>query len=92
MLNFLILFDVFNVPELVQDGKEFLIISTILAIFKTFKTLSVIYLDAKNLKENFVEYGLSLMKARYNWIPYIEKIGKGTIDFSHIVYPSLVGT
>lgn len=92
ILNLLIVFDVFNVPELVENGKGFLIIASISSILKTIKTLTVLYLDSYYLKENFVEYGLAMMKARFNWIPYMEYIGKGNMDYSHICYPSFFGT
>lgn len=91
-MNLLIILEVFNVPELISNGKSFLIIATVGSILKAFKSIIVIYLDSRYLKENFVEYGLSMMKARYNWIPYMEYIGKGTMDYSHICYPSLIGT
>lgn len=92
LMNLLMILDIFKVPELVSSGKTFLIIATIGSILKTIKSLIAIYLDAYYLKENFVEYGLSMMKARYNWIPYMEYIGKGEMDYSHICYPSIIGT
>lgn len=31
-----------------------------------------------------------MMKARYNWVPYLNTLGEFDIDFSHIIYPCIM--
>ncbi|KRX09109.1 hypothetical protein PPERSA_08825 [Pseudocohnilembus persalinus] len=88
ILNILLLTNVLYLEDM-QDAQIILLFSTISTILKVVKELIQIYFTAKYLKEGTIEYGIIMIKARYNWLPYKNQVGLLDLHYSHICYPSL---
>lgn len=82
LMQILILMNIIPTPEIVQQGKSAIVISSVTAIISIIINFMQLSFQSRAFREPFSLYALTTLNAKQNWIPYLWQVEKRQIDRS----------